>query len=217
MASLIFDEIPRGAATLTGSRAFLMACRECNTPALSSVMRRNYFFGIVAAVALFSAAVTAQSAPKAIPFDVDTIIMPAASPLKFKSFDKEAITARFAGRAVLSGTYHYGMNETADDWSVTLVLDPASRALLPYWRNRPGDGTIWIDNEADFVRAVIPHAMIDALRKKKSGSITGHVSIVADDYKAAIVCDAPDYSVHFVGIATTSVAGLNEEPAEFGC
>ena len=141
----------------------------------------------------------------------------ADSTLKFKSFDKEEITASFAGRVTLSGTYHYGMNETANDWSVTLALDPASRALLPYWRNRPGDGTIWIDNEADFVRAVIPRAMIDALAKKKSGSITGHVSIVAEDYKAAIVCDAPDYSVRFVGIATTSVAALNKEPAEFGC
>lgn len=214
---MIADEIPRGAAALTGSRAFVMACSDCNTPALSSVMRRNYFFGIVAALALFSAAVTAQSAPKAIPLDVDTILIPADSPLKFKSFDKEAITASFAGRVVLSGTYHYGMNETANDWSVTLMLDPASRALLPYWRNRPGDGTIWIDNEADFVRAVIPHAMIDALRKKKSGSITGHVSIVAEDYKAAVVCDAPDYSVRFVSIATTSVAALNKDPAEFGC
>jgi hypothetical protein len=178
-------------------------------------MGRKILLGIIAALAFVQ--IAAAAAPKQIPFDIDTIIVLADSTLKFKSFDKEEITAHFAGRVVLSGTYHYGMNEQADDWNVTLVLDPASRALLPYWRNRPGDGTIWIDNEADFVRAVIPHATIDALRKKKSGSITGHVSIVAEDYKAAVVCDAPDYSVRFVGIAATSVAALNKEPAEFGC
>ena len=99
----------------------------------------------------------------------------------------------------------------------TLVLDPASRGLLPYWKNRPGNGTIRILNEADFVRAVIPRAMIDGLRKKKTGSMTGHVSIVAEDYKAAVVCDAPDYSIRFVGIAGTTVAALNRAPAEFGC
>jgi hypothetical protein len=178
-------------------------------------MGRKILLGIIAALAFVQ--IAAAAAPKQIPFDIDTIIVPADSTLKFKSFDKEEITAHFAGRVVLSGTYHYGMNEQADDWSVTLMLDPASRGLLPYWRNRPGDGTIWIDNEADFVRAVIPRAMIDALRKKKSGSITGHVSIIADDYKAAVVCDGPDYSVRFVGLATTSVAALNKEPAEFGC
>jgi hypothetical protein len=178
-------------------------------------MGRKILLGLIAALAFVQ--IAAAAPPKQIPLDIDTIIVPADSTLKFKSFDKEEITASFAGRVVLSGTYHYGMNETADDWSVTLVLDPASRSLLPYWRNRPGDGTLWIDNEADFVRAVIPHAMIDALRKKKTGSITGHVSIVADDYKAAVVCDAPDYSIRFVGIAATSVAALNKEPAEFGC
>jgi hypothetical protein len=178
-------------------------------------MGRKILLGIIAALAFVQ--IAAAAAPKQIPFDIDTIIVPADSTLKFKSFDKEEITAHFAGRVVLSGTYHYGMNEQADDWSVTLMLDPASRGLLPYWRNRPGDGTIWIDNEADFVRAVIPRAMIDALRKKKSGSITGHVSIIAEDYKAAVVCDGPDYSIRFVGIANTSVAALNKEPAEFGC
>ncbi len=180
-------------------------------------MRRNHFFGIVAGLALFGAAAASHSAPKQIPLDIDTIIVPADSTLKFKSFDKQEITASFAGRVVLSGTYHYGMNEMANDWSVTLMLDPATRGLLPYWRNRPGDGTIWIDNEADFVRAVIPRATIDALRKKKSGSIIGHVSIVAEDFKAAVVFDGQDYSIRFVGIAGTSVAALNKEPAEFGC
>ncbi|HUO93468.1 MAG TPA: hypothetical protein VMU22_11125 [Rhizomicrobium sp.] len=178
-------------------------------------MGRKLFLGIIAAFALVQAAVA--GAPRQIPFDIDTIIMPADSPLKFKSFDKEEITAHFAGRVVLSGTYHYGMNEQADDWSVTLTLDPASRGLLPYWKNRPGDGTLWIDNEADFIRAVIPRAMIDALKRKKSGSISAHVSIVAEDYKAAVVCDAPDYSVRFVSLATTSLAALNTRPAEFGC
>lgn len=178
-------------------------------------MGRTFLLGIIAAFALMQAAVA--GAPKQIPFDVDTIVIPASSPLTFKSFDREEITAHFTGRVVLSGTYHYGMNEQADDWSVTLVLDPASRGLLPYWKNRPGDGTIWIDNEADFVRAVIPQATIDALRKRKSGSIAGHVSIVAESYKAAVVCDAPDYSVRFVSLASTAVAALNRDPAQFGC
>ena len=178
-------------------------------------MGRNILLGLIAALALVQAAIAA--APKQIPFDIDTIIVPASSPLKFKSFDKEAITAHFAGRVVLSGTYRYGMNEEANDWSVTLILDPASRGFLPYWKNRPGDGTLWIDNEADFIKAVVPRAAIDSLARKKSGSITGHVSIIAEDYSAAVVCDAPDYSIRFVGLANTSVAVLNKEPAEFGC
>jgi hypothetical protein len=178
-------------------------------------MGRKYLLGILAASALLS--VSAVAGPKQIPLDVDTLIVPTDGLLKYKSFDKEEITAHFIGRVTLSGTYHYGMNEQADDWSVTLVLDPSSRALLPYWKNRPGDGTVWIDNEADFVRAVIPRTTIDALRKKKSGSITGHVSIVAEDYKAAIVCDAPEYSVRFVSLASTAMAALNTAPAEFGC
>jgi hypothetical protein len=171
--------------------------------------------GFIAALTLVQVAFA--GAPKQLAFYIDTIIVPADTPLKFKSFDKEAITAHFTGRVVLSGTYRYGMNETSNDWSVTITLDPASRRLLPYWKNRPGDGTLWIDNEGDFVRAVIPRAMIDALAKKKSGSLAGHISIIADDYSATIVCDASDYSVHFVGIATPAMAALNKEPAEFGC
>lgn len=178
-------------------------------------MGRNILLGFIAALALVQ--VAAAAAPKQIPFDIDTIIVPASSPFTFKSFDKEAITASFAGRVVLSGTYHYGMNDEANDWSVTLTLDPASRALLPYWKNRPGDGTLWIDNESDFIRAAIPRAAIDALTKKKSGTLTGHVSIIADHYTAAVVCDAPDYTVHFVGLANASVAAVSKVPAEFGC
>jgi hypothetical protein len=179
-------------------------------------MGRKLLPGFIAAFAIVQIAFAA-GAPKQIPFDIDTIIVPADSPLKFKSFDKEAITASFTGRVILSGTYHYGMNDEANDWSVTLVLDPASRGLLPYWKNRPGDGTIWIDNEADFIRAAIPQPAIDALMKKKSGSIAGHVSIIADKYSASVVCDAPDYSVHFVGLANKTVAALSKEPAVFGC
>lgn len=152
-----------------------------------------------------------------MPLDVDALVMPVAGPLKFKSFDKSEITAHFAGRVTLSGTYRYGYNATADDWSITLMLDAASRRLLPYWKNRPGDGTVWIDNEGDFVRAAIPKAAIEKLRAKKSGSITGHVAIIAEDYKAAIVCDAPDYSVRFISLATMNVAQLDPAPAEFGC
>jgi hypothetical protein len=176
---------------------------------------RKFLLRIVAAFALAQAAIA--GAPKQIPFDIDTIVVPAGSPLKFKSFDKDEDTAHFTGRVILSGTYHYGIDELSDDWTVYLVLDRESRAQLPYWQTRPGDGFIWIENEADFVRAVIPRAMVDALHKKKSGSITGHVSIVAEDYKAAVVCDAPDYSVRFVSLATANVAALNKEPAEFGC
>ena len=67
-------------------------------------MRRNYFFGILAALALFGAALAGQAAPKIIPFAVDTIIVPADSPLRFKSFNKDEITASFTGRVTLSGT-----------------------------------------------------------------------------------------------------------------
>jgi hypothetical protein len=217
MASLIAEDILRGAAALTGSRAFVMACRECNTPALSSVMRRNYFFGIVAALALVGAAIAGQAAPKVIAFPVDSIVIPADSPLKFKSFNKDEITASFAGRVTLSGTYHYGVDETAGGSNLYLVLDPASRGLLPYWKNRPGNGSITIENEMDFVRAVIPQPMLEKLRARKTGSLIGRVSIVAENYQAAIVCDAPDYSIRFVGVAGTVVAALNPAPAGIGC
>ena len=214
---MIHDGFPRGAAALTGSRAFVMACRECNTPALSSVMKRNYFFGLVAALALFGAAIAGQAAPKIIPFAVDTIIVPADSPLQFKSFNKDEITASFTGRVTLSGTYHFGIDDTAGGSNLYLVLDPASRGLLPYWKNRPGNGSITIDNEADFVRAVISQPMLEKLRTRKTGSLTGRVSIIAENYQAMIVCDAPDYSVRFVGVAAKAVAALNASPAGIGC
>lgn len=98
-----------------------------------------------------------------------------------------------------------------------LVLDPASRGLLPYWKNRPGDGSISILNVADFVRAAVPPPMLEKLKAKKTGSLSGHISIVADNYQATIVCDAPDYSVRFVGLAGTAVAALNSAPAGIGC
>ena len=124
-------------------------------------MRRNYFFGILAALALFGAALAGEAAPKIIPFAVDTIIVPADSPLRFKSFNKDEITASFTGRVTLSGTYHYEIDDTAGGSNLYLVLDPASRGLLPYWKSRPGNGSITIDNEADFVRAVIPQPMLE--------------------------------------------------------
>jgi hypothetical protein len=173
-------------------------------------MGRRFFFGFLTMLALCGV-VAAGPAPQLMPLGVDTLVIPAASPLKFKSFDKGEITASFAGRLVLSGTYHYGTD-------LYLELDPQSRALLPYWKNRPGDGTVSINNEADFVRAVIPAATIKRFHAANDqGSVTGHVSIVADTYQAMIVCDAPDYSVRFVSLATTNVAALSGDPAQHGC
>ena len=174
-------------------------------------MGQRFLLAIIATLSFCGAVAAGGPAPKLMPFDVDTLVIPAQSPVKFMSFDKGEVTASFAGRVTLSGTYHYG-----DD--TYLVLDRGARALLPYWKDRPGDGTVMINNAGDFAKAAIPAtAMAKYHAGKGQGSITGRVSIVADGYTAMIVCDAPNYSVHFVSLATTKVAALNRDPAEHGC
>lgn len=180
-------------------------------------MGREIFrlFSLIAFVAMTIAG--ADAADKLVPLGTDTLVIPSGSVATYRSFDRDNITAHFTGRFTLTGTWYYGIDEDSGDWTAYMIVNEATRKTLPYWKNRPGNGHIDIDNEADFVRAVVPSAAIERLKKAKKGTLSGKISIVAENYQASVVCDGPYYYVHFVSVATMNVAALDRTEAEFGC
>ena len=177
----------------------------------------------VGALAAFGVLASADAGPaQHLPFsDIDTLIVPESSPLAVRSTDKKEVSVQISGRYVLSGTYHLGYlgweGEQPGDWTAYIDPDAADRAKLPYWQRRGGNEHVWIDNQRQFARAVIPADVLTRLQTEKIKSVSGRISIVVEGYKAWIECDAPNYSTHFVSIYKPQLVQLSQAYTGFGC
>ena len=175
-----------------------------------------------AAIVLLLPSLATADAPSQIPLprNVDTIVVPAGSPVRFASMDKHG-RASFKGRFVLSGTYYYGDNEFSDGPDVYLTLyfvpDPNVAARLPYFKIRGRPSVIFLDNSDAFVKAVVSRPTLARLLKKGAPRASGKIAIWADGFEARIECDAADFRARFLSIYTPARALVASNKQDFGC
>ena len=152
----------------------------------------------------------------------EAIVIPAASPVRFKGFDKEHY-ARFSGRFVLTGTFVYGCNVECGppmqnaDIEADLIPDPAMAAALPHWKLRNGDLLIYLVDGERLAKQIVTRRERTALMAGKLPDIRKHVAITVDDFQAGIECDSAFYSARFIALAKpVQVAQKKVEP-NYGC
>jgi hypothetical protein len=154
--------------------------------------------------------------PNAHPQDNEAMILPAGSPMRLVSFPRDFYsTAAFRGQFTLSGKYEIGAD--SDNTVATVWPDEQSRKLLPYWRLHGGPRGIDVSNAEAFAEAVIPREMLQKLKAGKMPSVRGRVTIVADDYKSTIECDAANFSARFVSVVKPPVRVAAKPTSEEGC
>lgn len=140
--------------------------------------------------------------PGAVPPDSEGIVIPSGSPLTLASFPRDgSATAKFSGRFELSGTYE--LEGYGEDAFLTIWPDRASLDKLPYWNDRGGPERIYVSNAWAFAEAVVARDDLQKLKAETSPSISGRVTIVADQYETSIECDVAHFSARFVSLVNT--------------
>jgi hypothetical protein len=142
--------------------------------------------------------------------DSDSIVIPAASTLRYRSTDSEG-TAKFDGRILLSGNYYYTAEKYGDDVSVALHLVPdrETKSRLPRFKEHGLAADIYVTNVEAFAKAVF------AGKHPKAQS--GHIRIWADRYEAGIECDVPFFNARFVEIVQPAMKLARKDTEEEGC
>ncbi len=151
-------------------------------------------------------------------------VIPPDSPVNFSSTGKYG-EVLFAGRFVMSGTYHYGYltndptrDASYDELDLYFVPDRPIAMSLPYWKGHRIASEIRFTNVTAFARAVVPDRDLMALKQRRLLSVSGRAKLWVNDYRAWVECDYPTYEVRFLSIYKPSllVAGrsLNKQ---FGC
>jgi len=148
--------------------------------------------------------------------DSEAIVVPAASPIRLASFPRDhESNAAFRGRFTLTGSYE--LNGSGENAYITLWPDEKSRAALPFWRVRGGPNTIYLSNGWAFALAVVPKAELHKLKADTDFVVRGHVTIIADDYRASIDCDLASFSARFVSVVEAPVRIAAIPQSEGGC
>lgn len=150
----------------------------------------------------------------------DSIVIPAGSTLRFQQFDRDG-TAKFAGSAVLSGTYYYGANAmedgTAGEPTVYFVPDETTKARLPYFRERGAPAEIYISNPKAFVKAAIPRQRVAGFVANRTKYLSGKIDIRVDQFEAGIECDAPFFNARFAALAHPPLKVALADLPDAGC
>jgi hypothetical protein len=154
------------------------------------------------------------------PGDIMGSIVVPEGPLHLKNFDKEG-SAHFDGQIQLSGTYYYGDNQYSEapgaQATLYLNLDKASKARLPYFKDYDVPASIYLLNDAAFVKAVLSKEQLKASRKKNAKYATGKVQIVVDRLETGIECDVPFINVRFVSVVHQPLRLAAADLPDEGC
>lgn len=175
-------------------------------------MIRHLFVAVAMTMASFA---WAGDATRTIPFqDVgDAIVIPAGSFARYKTWNKEEITATFEGRFVLDGRFEI----PEGDGDPVIFPDPDALKRMPHWRDRGGPDYVYIRNPLAFEKAIQSAKDFDRLHRHKLKNLSGRVSAVVENYSAAIECDSPVYEVTFVAIAKPTQFSSNQKMDDVGC
>jgi hypothetical protein len=125
---------------------------------------------------------------------------------------------------VLVGRFSYGCefcdqgDIRQDDLELKIEPDQALRRRLPRWKLRGGgDMAIYVSGSERLERTIGTAIERKALLDGKLPDLHGRIALVVDRYEAAIECDSPSYSAHFVSVAMRPKVARNEQYHDFGC
>jgi hypothetical protein len=122
--------------------------------------------------------------------------------------------AKFVGRAVISGTYHYrypteeelsGDELVIEDKPILYFsLDPESMGLLPYVAGRAVPADFFFTNPEQFIEVFIPRKIQASIQSNRQLSVIGKAKIEVGNFIAGIECDTAYYGVAFIKKIKTS-------------
>ncbi len=159
-------------------------------------------------------------------------VVPAGSPVKYVRVANKYVgttiedgSAKFSGRFVLSGTYHYGyysdtseVTDSDNTLELYFVPDRSIGIRLPYWVKRTPPEEIRFANADEFIDAVIPAEIKESLKSKQQYSVSGRAAVWVSNYTADVECDAPHYYVKFDKLASKPSMRLAKSPLNIvGC
>lgn len=153
-----------------------------------------------------------------VPGSDEAIVIPAASPVRFKGFNKDHY-AVFSGRFVLTGTFVYGCNVDCDPPNPDVEADiiPDADSALPHWKLRNGDMLVFLVDGERLANQIVSRQERAALSAGKVPDVRKHVSIVVDDFEVGIECDSPFYSARFIAIAKPAKLASAKAQPNYGC
>jgi hypothetical protein len=82
-----------------------------------------------------------------------------------------------------------------------IIPDPSVVARLPHWKRHTNPMSVFIGHQVPLGRIVATEEQRRALRSGKLDHLEGHISIVVEDFTAALDCDHADYSATYVRMA----------------
>jgi hypothetical protein len=150
----------------------------------------------------------------------DSLIVPANSPVRY-NFTGKYDDIHFVGRFILTGKFYYGCASDCDErdpsFELLIVPDADQQARLPHWSQRTREIRVSIGSDRRLVPGIVPKRELALVRAGKLDAVSGRVSILVDNYTAAIECDAPVYSVTFVGLVKSVQVAAASDASKFGC
>jgi hypothetical protein len=184
-------------------------------------VKRRFGLAVAAALLLVGAAPGARIIPR--PGGGPALVIPAASPVKFKGFDENGV-APFNGKFTLTGRFVYDCPAdceppmTEDDVELVIIPDPEIAEQLPHWQDRGTGMVIYVDGYETAKRQIATQRQVDELLAGKIPQVSGRLSMVADHYSADLGCDnSPYYSARFVAFAKPPRLALRQVDANYGC
>jgi hypothetical protein len=140
--------------------------------------------------------------------------------MRYRNTEKDWPKIHVTGRFVLTGEFHYGCfgsDDEGDCRSLYIVPDHGDQVRLPHWARRTGEIDVGITSDRRLARAVLGRRSLSLPRAREGAEVTGRISIVAKDFVAEIVCDAPSYGADFVALVKPVRLTANARAAQGGC
>jgi hypothetical protein len=153
-------------------------------------------------------------------------LVPAGSPVKFKSNDEWTV-ASFQGQFTVSGSYRVQYDGVparkncevcVPIWNVNFKPDRAQARKLPHWTRGPVR-ELYFQNADEFVGSILSEKTTNQLRSGEMLVASGRTTLIVENFTASVDCDTASYSVRFVrmlGQADMFLAKSKGQP-DSGC
>ncbi len=149
----------------------------------------------------------------------EAFLVPANSPLRFRSYNKEELVYYFSGHFTISGTYHYGWEADEENPGPWLYIEPDTETIarLPSLKRSPSPSVIYLRNIPAFTKTVLPLDVRKAIAAKKLMSVQGHIVITAENYAIQKICGGEVYSADFVSVSGPATRVAAAKLSESSC
>ena len=166
----------------------------------------------------------ATTPPQVISWDRygEALIVPSGAPLQFTGIDENRV-ARFKGSAVVTGTFVYGCDIECkfplaeQDLVGSIVADTSISERLPHWKIRGGGMRIYLHDAPRLAAQVFSQKELTAIASGRLNPGHKRVSVVIENFSAAIECDSATYEAHFVSLAAPATGATASNDGNSSC